>query len=89
MLQRTWQKMRMPVGLWNRSTAVSTLFTFWPPAPLARAVLRSMSCEADRGWLLSSQKCTFPPPLMGFQCLPAWHTQGFASPPKRTSTMNH
>ena len=40
----TWQKTRMPVGLWNRSTAVSTLFTFWPPAPLARAVLSSMSC---------------------------------------------
>ena len=24
------QKMRIPVGLWVRSTAVSTLFTFWP-----------------------------------------------------------
>ena len=36
----------MPVGLWNRSTAVSTLFTFWPPAPLARAVVSSMSCAA-------------------------------------------
>lgn len=44
---RTWQKMRRPVGLWNRSTAVSTLFTFWPPAPLARAVLSSMSCREE------------------------------------------
>ena len=24
------QKMRIPVGLWTRSTAVSTLLTFWP-----------------------------------------------------------
>lgn len=30
---------RMPVGPWKRSMAVSTLLTFWPPAPLARAVL--------------------------------------------------
>ncbi len=35
----------MPVGLCMRSTAVSTLFTFWPPAPLARAVVSSMSCS--------------------------------------------
>lgn len=45
--QRTWQKMRMPVGLCMRSTAVSTLFTFWPPAPLARAVVSSMSCGRE------------------------------------------
>lgn len=42
----TWQKMRMPVGLCIRSTAVSTLFTFWPPAPPARAVVNAMSCGA-------------------------------------------
>lgn len=34
-LFRSWvlssvQKMRIPVGLWTRSTAVSTLLTFWP-----------------------------------------------------------
>ena len=53
----TWQKMRIPVGLWKRSTAVSTLFTFWPPAPPARAVVSSMSCSwgggsgrMGRGW---------------------------------------
>ena len=34
---------RMPVGLCVRSTAVSTLFTFWPPAPPDRAVEMSRS----------------------------------------------
>ena len=40
------QKMRMPVGLCTRSTAVSTLFTFCPPAPPDRAVVRSMSLSS-------------------------------------------
>ena len=35
---------RMPVGVWKRSMAVSTLLTFWPPAPEARAVL---ICTSD------------------------------------------
>jgi hypothetical protein len=33
----------MPVGLWVRSIAVSTLLTFCPPAPPERAVDRVMS----------------------------------------------
>ena len=37
------QNMRMPVGLCMRSMAVSTLLTFWPPAPPDRAVLISIS----------------------------------------------
>mmetsp|Transcript_3698 Transcript_3698/g.12939 ORF Transcript_3698/g.12939 Transcript_3698/m.12939 type:complete len:213 (+) Transcript_3698:960-1598(+) len=37
------QKMRIPVGLCCRSTAVSTLFTFCPPAPPDRAVVSVMS----------------------------------------------
>ena len=44
MLERSWvQNTRMPVGLWRRSTAVSTLLTFCPPAPPERAVLISRS----------------------------------------------
>lgn len=63
----TWQKMRMPVGLWNRSTAVSTLFTFWPPAPPARAVVSSMSCRHGKGvgrqWRRASYRQHSEPPI--------------------------
>ncbi len=44
-LRSSVQKMRMPVGLCIRSTAVSTLFTFCPPAPPDLAVVSSMSCK--------------------------------------------
>ena len=33
-----WQTTTVPVGIWVSITLVSTLFTFWPPAPPLRAV---------------------------------------------------
>lgn len=44
-----------PVGLCIRSTAVSTLLTFWPPAPPDRAVDISMSCHSSNVTLSDSK----------------------------------
>ena len=42
-----WQRTARPVGMWRTRTAVSTLFTFWPPAPPARMVVISMSSSGS------------------------------------------
>src|SRR5690554_4360036 len=39
----TWQTTTIPVGLWVNCTLVSTLLTFWPPAPPEREVCNSTS----------------------------------------------
>mmetsp|Transcript_31469 Transcript_31469/g.68796 ORF Transcript_31469/g.68796 Transcript_31469/m.68796 type:complete len:259 (+) Transcript_31469:753-1529(+) len=80
------QKTRMPVGLWIRSIAVSTLFTFCPPAPPDRAVVISMSFGST--WTSTSstsgitatvavEVCTRPPLSVAgtrcTRCTPASH----------------
>ena len=44
----------MPVGTWRMRTAVSTLFTFWPPAPPDRMVVISRSLSGISISLTSS-----------------------------------
>ena len=60
--ERSWvTNRRIPVGLWVRSTAVSTLLTFCPPAPPERAVCISISAafecyggDGERRWLVGA-----------------------------------
>ena len=53
--ERSWvQRTNRPVGMCRIRTAVSTLFTFWPPAPPEREVVISRSLSGMSSFTSSS-----------------------------------